>query len=113
MSSNVLENFIFHEDNSDIGDGNILTITNNMSTVNFEVISSDDNDFEAMVYAQLVDSDRWYNYPCFKLPTYELIDNSFSESGYIYTVDVSAISKIFIRLLSNTGLISIYGKVVS
>ena len=111
MANYTMSNFTFHNGATQIGNGNILTITRDMSSANIQFIST--GTFETQIEAQVIDSNIWYPYPCFKLPTYELITSTITDSGFIYNIDLTAISKLRIRLINVSGTLSVYGKVVS
>ena len=111
MSNYTMSNFIFHNSATQIGNGNILTITRDMSSANIQFIST--GTFEAQIEAQVIDSNNWYTYPCFKFPNYELTTSTITDGSCIYNIDLTAISKLRVRLVNIAGTLSVYGKVVS
>jgi hypothetical protein len=95
-------NFTFHDN---------TTVDGSMQYMNIQFITT--GTFIAKVEAQGVVEDVWYPYPAFRYPAYELMDTNISDKNFLYNIDLNGITKIRINLISVSGAISVYGKVVS
>ena len=106
-----MSNFTFQDNVTTIGTGKELGIISGMSSMNLQFISS--GTFTAQIEAQLIDTNTWYVYPSFKLPTYDLMSSTITDKSSLYNVDLTGITKIRVNLTVVGSPISVYAKVVS
>ena len=108
--NNSISSFTFHDKTTTIGDGAIFEVTGASNTINIEFITN--GTFTAKLMAQVIDETKWYPYECFKKPTYDLITDTITDSNYIYSTDMTGISKLKIVITAISGELTVLGKAV-
>jgi hypothetical protein len=105
-----IDNHTFFENATTIGISDYM-ITSDASQMNLEFVC--DGTFEAKITADNYPKNvgGFYDYPCYKLPSYESM-STITDDGYLYNVDVSGIDYLRVEILSLTGTLSVYAKVV-
>jgi len=110
--NNAINNYTFYDNATSITDTNnaFFNVTSNSSEMNIKFIC--DGTFQAKLYAGIIDKNTMFPYPCFKLPTFDLITDVISDDTFLYNVDLTGIDYLKIELISLVGSISIIGKAV-
>jgi hypothetical protein len=112
MASNrSIDNHTFFKNQTTTGVSDYM-ITSDASEMNlkFECTGTFEVKITADIYPKNINIP--YLYPCYKQPTYEPITTTITDGTCLYNVNLSAIDYLRIEILSLTGTISIYGKVV-
>lgn len=106
-----IANRTFFEDVSTVGVSDFMVLSD-ASSMNLKFIST--GTFTAKITANLSPKSKggFYPYPCFKLPTYDIIQDVITDDKYIYNVDLTGIDYLRIEIVSISGSLSVYGKVV-
>lgn len=103
--------FTFQDNASSAGTGNVLSVNSGMSVMKLEFATS--GTFTAQIEAQLINQDKWYPYPSFKLPMYDLMSSTITDANYLYEVDLTGITKLRVNLTAVGGSTSVYSRAVS
>jgi hypothetical protein len=109
-NNNLIKVHTFHNNTNSVGNGTQYNVHELASVVKLQFICS--GTFTAVVEAQLVDTNTWYPYDAYTIPTYDLITTNITDKNYLYEVDVTGISALRIRLTSLTGTLTCYGRIV-
>lgn len=99
----------FHNGSTTPGNGNVLAVSDLSSLVNIEFVT--EGSFSAVVKARIV-SGKWYEWPVYQLPGYDQILTSIADHTKAYQVELKGIKELKVELLSVTGAVTVYGKVV-
>lgn len=86
----------------------VLAINSNLSFLNVDFIST--GTFAATVEGAIIDEKNFRPYPSFKLPTYELIKTEITDGRYFYSIDVTGIDYLKIKLTAITGTLTVRGR---
>jgi len=87
-----------------------MHVISDESSMNLEFVC--DGTFSAKIYAKVSEKGTFKPYPSFELPSYNLITDTITDDSFIYNIDLTGVEYIKIVLVSLTGTISVYGKVV-
>lgn len=106
-----MNNWVFYDNatGTDVGDA-IFAIGNDVSTINLEFATN--GTFLARVQGGIFDKNHFKPYPCFKLPTLELVSGPIIDGDYFYQIDTTALDFLKIELTQVTGVMLCRGKVV-
>lgn len=112
MSANrSIANHVFFENTNTIGLGKEYIVSSDASQMNLKFICS--GSFQAKITADIAPKEEIFKaYPCYQIPDFTKITDIITSANYLYNIDLSAIDYLRIEILSLTGTISAYGKVV-
>lgn len=109
-TNNTVKNHTFHDAVTVIGTGEDYKVESKATAMNIEFITT--GTFTAKIKAQLINPTKWYPYPCFKLPSYDLIETTITSGNFLYNVDLIGVSEIRVEITAISGTLTVLGKAV-
>ena len=103
-----INNFTFHDHTTIASVGNELHLTNNIQTVDVEIVAT--GTFTANFEGKGL-SGAWYPIVGADLSTLNLASNT-NVTTALWQIDLTALVSFRINLVQNAGTVSVYGKVV-
>lgn len=110
--NNRITNHSFHVNSTTVSNGNEYIIASNADEMNLFFKISSGGTFTAVVEGYDYDTNKWYLWDVYKIPTYIECSSGITDDTKAYNISLKGIDKIRVRLTTILGTFSCYGKAV-
>lgn len=106
-----IDNHTFFKDATSTGISDYM-ITSDASSMTLKIVTTDT--FQIKITADISPKSEgtFKPYPCYQLPDFTTITTGITDANYLYNVDLSGIDYLRVEIVSVTGSVSVYAKVV-
>ena len=102
----------FFENQTGLGVSKEFVVESNASTMTLKIAASDTFSIKIWATIEPKEIGNFCVYPVIQLPSYSLIEGNIVDGEKLYQIDLIGIDYLKIEIVSLTGTISVYGKVV-
>lgn len=106
-----LDNFIFFKDATTTGSKDYM-VTSDASQMMLKIETTGTFSLKLTADNSPKSSGSLKPYACYQIPTMTSITGNITDAGYLYSIDLTSIDYLRVEIVSLTGLLSVYGKVV-
>jgi hypothetical protein len=106
-----IANHVFFENTTTIEKSDYM-ITSDANQMTLKIVAT--GTFQIKITADISPKsiDNFKPYPCYQLPNLTSITDVITDANYLYSIDLTSIDYIRVEILSLTGSLSCYAKVV-